>query len=52
MKKVSGVDFQVIEGPRRQGDAAVTLMPDNVEKYIDSYYSLEDMCLSAYKAEL
>ena len=52
MKKVSGVDFQVIEGPRRQGDAAVTLMPDNVEKYIDPYYSLEDMCLSAYKAEL
>lgn len=52
MKKVSGVDFLVKEGPRREGDAAVTLIPSNVEKYIDPTYSLEDMCLSAYKAEL
>ena len=52
MKLVSGVNFQINEGPRRQGDTAVTLMPGNIEKYIDPYYSLEDMCLSAYKAEL
>ena len=52
MKKVSGVDFPVVEGPRREGDAPITLMPDNVEKYIDPYYTLEDMCLSAFKAEM
>lgn len=52
MKRVSGVDFQVVEGSRRGGDAQTILMPQGAEKYIDAYYSLEDMCLSAYKAEL
>lgn len=51
MKKVSNIDFKVIDGLPREGDAAVTLLPNGVEKYIDPLYTLEDMCLSAFKAE-
>lgn len=52
MKRVSGVNFTVLEGPRRDGDADVILMPRDQENYVKPQYSLEDMCLSAYKMEL
>lgn len=52
MKKVSKVNFKVIEGPRRIGDAASILIPKNIDNYINPLYTLEEMCLSAYQAEL
>jgi len=52
MKKVSGKDFEVIEGPRRPGDIASITMPDGTAKYVETTFNLEDMCLSAYQAEL
>jgi len=52
MKKVSKIDFKVIEGPRREGDADIILMPREQENYVVPQYSLEDMCLSAYNMEL
>lgn len=52
MKIVSEVDFQVVEGPRRPGDSAELIMPE--DKSIKYYGSrtLEDMCMSAYQMEL
>lgn len=52
MKRVSGIDFTVIEGLRREGDAASILIPKDTNNYCDATYSLEDMCRSAYQAEL
>jgi UDP-glucose 4-epimerase len=53
MKKVSGVDFEVVESGRRPGDAAiVTLPPDGkISTYLKCTRTLEDMCLSAYEIE-
>ena len=52
MKSVTGNDFKVIEGPRREGDAAVITLPDNVVNFYEPAHTLEEMCLSAYEAEL
>lgn len=53
MKKVSGIDFKVIEGPRRDGDAPSITVPNGlISDYIKCEKTLEDMCLSAYKIEL
>jgi len=51
MKQVTGVDFKVIEGPRRPGDVAALTM-DHKSDYATCKRSLADMCLSAYKVEL
>ena len=50
MKSVSGVDFPIKVGPRRQGDPAV-LEFDRVSYYLEHKYVLRDMCLSAYNLE-
>ncbi len=51
MKKVSGIDFKVIEGPRRDGDIPVSTVP-YASKYFKQEYSLEDMCRDAIKYEV
>jgi UDP-glucose 4-epimerase len=50
MKSVSGVDFPIKVGPRRQGDPAV-LEFDRVSYYLEHKYVLRDMCISAYNLE-
>jgi len=52
MKDVSGNNFKVFNSERRQGDTAEVLMPEQKSKYFYGNRTLEDMCLSAYKAEL
>jgi len=53
MKKVSGVNFNVVKGDRRNGDSAVTLIPGEKSHYLyKQLKSLEEMCESAYKIEL
>jgi UDP-glucose 4-epimerase len=53
MKKVSGIDFKVVEGPKRDGDAPSITVPNGlISDYIKCEKTLEDMCLSAYKIEL
>ena len=51
MKKVSGIDFKVIEGPRRDGDIPVSTVP-YASKYFKQECSLEDMCRDAIKYEV
>jgi UDP-glucose 4-epimerase len=51
MKKVTGVDFEVVESPRRAGDPP-SLKVDNPSKFLNCERTLEDMCLSAYNMEL
>jgi len=53
MKEVTGVNFNVIEGPRRDGDTPSVTVPNGLlSEYIQCSRTLEDMCLSAYKMEL
>jgi len=53
MKKVSGIDFKVVEGPKRDGDVPSITVPNGlISDYIKCEKTLEDMCLSAYKIEL
>jgi len=53
MKKVSGVNFNVVKGDRRNGDSAITLIPGEKSHYLyKQLKSLEEMCESAYKIEL
>lgn len=53
MKNVSGIDFKVVEGPKRDGDAPSITVPNGlISDYIKCEKTLEDMCLSAYKIEL
>ena len=53
MKEVTGIDFEVREGPRRPGDVAKVLIPTGkISEYTFINKTLEDMCLSAYQAEL
>lgn len=51
MKEVTGVDFPVEFGPRRDGDPA-QLLVDTVSKYVKIDHDLKDMCLSAFNMEL
>lgn len=50
MKKVSGVDFKVEEGPRREGDSIVSVLP-NQSKFFTENHTLEQQCLSALIVE-
>lgn len=52
MKIVSDVDFQVVEGPRRPGDTAELIMPEDKSVKYYGKRTLEDMCMSAYQMEL
>lgn len=53
MKDVTGINFEVKEGPRRAGDSAVVTIPEGkISNYINCSRTIEDMCLSAYQAEL
>lgn len=53
MKKVTDVDFKVVEGPRREGDTSTVTVPNGLlSEYIKCSRTLEDMCLSAYMMEL
>lgn len=51
MKRVTGVDFKVNDGPRRPGDVAKLIM-EHKSDYAQCTRSLEDMCRSAYEVEL
>lgn len=51
MKDVTGKDFLVEFGPRREGDPAV-LQIDGTSEYLDIKRDIKDMCRSAYEMEL
>ena len=51
MRKVSGVDFEVVEMDRRQGDIPVSTVPIKSE-FFEQKHSLEDMCMDALKHEV
>jgi UDP-glucose 4-epimerase len=51
MKDVTGKDFHVEFGPRREGDPAV-LQIDGTSEYLTIKRNLVDMCRSAYDMEL
>jgi UDP-glucose 4-epimerase len=51
MSNVSRVNFEVIEGPRRDGDIDVSTVPTK-SKYFEQKKSLEDMCIDAIKYEV
>jgi len=51
MRKVSGVDFEVKEEGRREGDIPVSTVPIK-SKFFEQKYSLEDMCADALKHEV
>jgi UDP-glucose 4-epimerase len=50
MKKVTGIDFPVEYGPRREGDAPVFVV-DNVSEYFKAENTIEDMCRQEYEME-
>ena len=50
MEKVVGKSINISEGPRRAGDAPVTLTP-SVSTFMKAEHTIEDMCLSAYNHE-
>lgn len=53
MSRVSGRSIDVVESPRRAGDAPVLSIPDGQKSdFIDCKRTLEDMCASAYEVEL
>lgn len=54
MKRVTGVDFNVLVGPNRSGDVGELLIPswEKRSDLIKPTRTLEEMCLSAYKYEL
>jgi len=51
MREVSGVQFDVVEAPRRPGDVA-RLVVDQPSQYVHPKRSLHDMCRSAYEMEM
>lgn len=51
MKKVSGCDFKVLYGPRRDGDSVRSVLPNQSKFFIESN-TLEDQCISALNAEI
>ena len=51
MANVSRVNFEVVEGPRRAGDIAISTVPTK-SKYFKQNKSLEDMCIDAIKYEV
>lgn len=51
MKDVTGKDFPVKFGPRREGDPTI-LQIDGTSEYLEIKRSLAGMCLSAYNMEL
>lgn len=50
MKSVSGVDFDVVIGNRRAGDAVASVV-DNLSELVTLTRTIEDMCLSQYLLE-
>ena len=50
MKKVSGVDFKVVEGPRREGDYPVSTIP-YPSQFFHLSKTLEDQCRDALEVE-
>jgi UDP-glucose 4-epimerase len=50
MKKVSEVDFEVVIGPRRPGDA-ISSVVDQLSDRVSLTHTIEDMCLSQYLLE-
>jgi UDP-glucose 4-epimerase len=50
MKRVSGVDFKVLEMPRRPGDVAISTVPEHSQFFIQTK-TLEDMCIDAIEVE-
>ncbi len=50
MKEVSGVDFPVEYGPRREGDAPVFIV-DKVSRYLKVKHTIEDMCRQEFELE-
>ena len=51
MANVSRVNFEVVEGPRRPGDVAISTVPTE-SRYFKQNKSLEDMCIDAIKYEV
>ena len=51
MRRVSNVDFEVVETGRRDGDVDISTVPYE-SKYFKEEKTLEDMCLDAIKYEV
>ena len=51
MANVSRVNFEVVEGPRRPGDVAISTVPTE-SRYFKQNKSLKDMCVDAIKYEV
>lgn len=51
MKKVTGVDFKVVNGARREGDSIVNKV-DKLSQHVKLTKTLEDMCLDQYLLEI
>lgn len=51
MKRVTGKDFPVVFGPRRDGDPPLLLV-DRPSEFVEIKRSIEEMCRSAYDAEV
>ena len=51
MANVSRSNFEVIEGPRRDGDIAISTVPTK-SRYFKQEKTLEDMCIDAIKCEV
>jgi len=52
MRDVSGINFKAEYAPRRPGDTAEVIIPEQKSKYFYGNRTLEQMCESAYKIEL
>jgi UDP-glucose 4-epimerase len=51
MQEVTGKKLNIIEAPRREGDA-VSSVVDTLSKHVTLTKSIEDMCLDQYKLEV
>jgi|TARA_R110000868_G_scaffold886_4_gene6744 UDP-glucose 4-epimerase len=50
MKRVSGINFKVLEMPNRPGDIAVSTVPEH-SQFFTQTKTLEDMCIDALEVE-
>lgn len=51
MEQVTGKKLNIIESPRREGDA-VSSVVDNLSNFVTLSKTIEDMCLDQYKLEI
>ena len=50
MQKVTGKKLKIVEAPRREGDAVISIV-DELSNFVTLTKSIEDMCLDQYNLE-